>query len=1041
MLNRIIQWSIKNRLIVLVVAAALLIYGGVVAVRAPVDVFPDLTAPTVTILTESHGMAPEEVESLVTLPIEASMNGTAGVFRVRSNSAAGISIVFVEFNLGTDIYRARQLVTEKLGQVRLPTGIRPPVLGPISSTMGEIMLISMTSKTTSAMDLRSLADWVVRPRLLGVNGVAQVMIIGGDTKQFQVLVDPAKLRDHGLTLDEVTDAVAASNVNSSGGFLERPTEEYMIRARGRVNTIEDLANSVITVRNGTPILVKNVATVELGRALKRGDGSFNMNSNVVATIQKQPNANTIDVTDQIETALAGLKSTLPADVTIDTKAFQQATFIDRAIDNVRRALVEGGILVAIVLFLFLWNFRTTVISLTAIPLSLITAIIAMSYFGISINTMTLGGLAIAIGELVDDAIIDVENVFRRLKQNAHAGFSETPETVIYKASSEIRNSIVFATLIIVLVFLPLFNLGGFEGRMFAPLAFAYISSITASLLVALTVTPALCYYLLGRSKLLREEKDSWLVTWLKARYAKILDWTLAHPFQIISTSVALLVVALMVFPLMGREFLPAFNEGALNINITLPPGTSLAESNRIGRTVEEAIHRTPEVISTTRRTGRAELDEHAAGVNMSEIEVVTKSLERPHAAMMEEVRQNLAQIPGVVSEVGQPISHRIDHLLSGTRAQIAIKLFGPDLATLRTKAAEIRAALEPIPGLVDLMVEPQTGVPQVQINLDRRAAAAVGLRADELAETVDVAFNGEAVSQVLENQRTYDVVVRFDEASRQSIETIASTLVDTPIGAKVPIHQVAEVRVDQGPNTINRENVQRRIIVQANVADRDLGSVINEIRSKIGREVSLPEGYFVQYGGQFEAQEAAARQITIMSVVAVGGIFLLLYLALGSGRLALLVMANLPLALIGGVMMVFASGGTLSIASLIGFITLFGIATRNGIMLITHYQHLLQEEGVPFRQSIIQGSLERLSPILMTALVTGVGLIPLALGVGQPGKEIQQPMAVVILGGIATSTFLNMIVIPALYLKYGRAVASDEEAELGKHGEIAPAGD
>jgi Cu(I)/Ag(I) efflux system membrane protein CusA/SilA len=1041
MLNQIIQWSIKNRLIVLVIAATLLIYGGIVAVRAPVDVFPDLTAPTVTILTESHGMAPEEVESLVTLPIESSMNGTAGVFRVRSNSAAGISIVFVEFNLGTDIYRARQLVTEKIGQVRLPSGIRPPVLGPISSTMGEIMLISMTSKTTSAMDLRSLADWVVRPRLLGVSGVAQVMIIGGDTKQYQVLVDPSKLRDYDLTLEQLTEAVAGSNVNSSGGFLERPTEEYMIRARGRVNTIEDLANSVITVRNGTPILVKNVATVELGRALKRGDGSFNMNSNVVATIQKQPNANTIEVTNQIETALAGLKSTLPADVTIDTKAFQQATFINRAIDNIRRALVEGGILVAIVLFLFLWNFRTTVISLTAIPLSLITAIIAMSYFGISINTMTLGGLAIAIGELVDDAIIDVENVFRRLKQNAHAGFSEAPETVIYKASSEIRNSIVFATLIIVLVFLPLFNLGGFEGRMFAPLAFAYISSIAASLLVALTVTPALCYYLLGRSKLLREEKDSWLVRWLKARYAKILDWTLAHPFQIISTSVALLVVALMVFPLMGREFLPAFNEGALNINVTLPPGTSLAESNRIGRTVEEAIHRTPEVASTTRRTGRAELDEHAAGVNMSEIEVVTDSLDRPHTAVMDEIRQNLAQIPGVESEVGQPISHRIDHLLSGTRAQIAIKLFGPDLATLRTKAADIRAALEPIPGLVDLMVEPQTGVPQVQINLDRRAAAAVGLRADELAETVDVAFNGEAVSQVLEDQRTYDVVVRFDDASRQSIETIASTLVDTPVGAKVPIHQVAEVRVDQGPNTINRENVQRRIIVQANVADRDLGSVINEIRSKIARDVSLPEGYFIQYGGQFEAQEAAARQITVMSVVAVGGIFLLLYLALGSGRLALLVMANLPLALIGGVMMVFASGGTLSIASLIGFITLFGIATRNGIMLITHYQHLLKEEGVPFRQSIIQGSLERLSPILMTALVTGVGLIPLALGVGQPGKEIQQPMAVVILGGIATSTFLNMIVIPALYLKYGRAVATDEETELGKHGEVASVGD
>src|SRR5262245_31106617 len=1036
MLNKIIQWSIKNRLIVIVVAGVLLIYGGSQATRAPVDVFPDLTAPTVTILTESHGMAPEEVESLVSLPIEASMNGTAGVFRVRSNSAAGISIVFVEFNLGIDIYRARQLVTEKLAQVRLPSGIRPPVLGPISSTMGEIMLISMTSKTTSDMDLRSLADWVVRPRLLGLPGVAQVMIIGGETKQFQVLVDPAKLRDYGLSLREVMDAVAGSNVNSSGGFLERPTEEYLIRARGRVNNLDDLANSVITVKNGTPILIKNIASVQFGRALKRGDGSFNMHSDVVATIQKQPNANTIEVTRQIEAALSGLQGTLPPDVTIETKAFQQATFIERAVDNVQRALLEGGILVAIVLFLFLWNFRTTIISLTAIPLSLITAIIAMSYFGLGINTMTLGGLAIAIGELVDDAIIDVENVFRRLKQNVQLGVAQSPEAVIFRASSEVRNSIVFATLIIVLVFLPLFNLGGFEGRMFAPLAFAYIASIAASLLVALTVTPALCYYLLGRSRLLQEEKESWLVRWLKSRYSKTLDWSLGHPFQVISSSVALLIVAFMVFPLMGREFLPPFNEGALNVNITLPPGTSLQESNRIGRTVEEALHRTPEVVSTTRRTGRAELDEHAAGVNMSEIEVVAQPLGRPHTAVMEEVRQKMAQIPGVVSEVGQPISHRIDHLLSGTRAQIAIKLFGPDLVTLRNKAEEIRKAMEPIPGIVDLMVEPQTGVPQVQINLDRRVAGALGLRAEELAETVDVAFNGEAVSQVLEDQRTYDVVVRFDDASRQSVETIASTLVDTPAGAKVPINQVGAIRVDQGPNTINRENVQRRIIVQANVANRDLGSIVDEIRAKIARDVALPEGYFVQYGGQFEAQEAAARQISIMSVVAIAGIFLLLYIALGSVRLALLVMANLPLALIGGVGMVFASGGTLSVASLIGFITLFGIATRNGIMLITHYQHLVAEEGVPFRQSIVQGSLERLSHILMTALVTGVGLIPLALGVGQPGKEIQQPMAVVILGGIVTSTFLNMIVIPVLYAKFGSAEVA-QKAGLGQE-EAAP---
>jgi CzcA family heavy metal efflux pump len=1026
MLNKIILWSINNRLIVIIAAVILLGYGSLAALRAPVDVFPDLTAPTVTVLTESHGMAPEEVEALVSLPIEAAMNGTAGVFRVRSNSAAGISIVFVEFNLGTDIFRARQLVTEKLGQVRLPAGIRPPVLGPISSTMGEIMLISLNAKTTSAMELRSLAEWVIRPRLRGVAGVAQVTMIGGETKQYQVLADPAKLRDYGLSLSDLTRAAGAANVNASGGFLERPDLEYFIRARGRVNGVEDLANSVITVRNTTPILIKNVADVRIGPALKRGDGSFNMHPDVVATVQKQPNANTLDVTRDVETALAALKPTLPADVTIETKAFQQAAFINRAIDNVQRALAEGGILVAVVLFLFLGNLRTTFISLTAIPLSLVTAVITMTYFGISLNTMTLGGLAIAIGELVDDAIVDVENVFRRLRQNAETGFPRPARDVIFKASSEIRNSIVFATLVIILVFLPLFNLGGFEGRMFAPLAFAYIASIAASLLVALTVTPALCYYLLGQTRFLREVSDSRLVNWLKSQYVRILHWTLRHPGAIIATSAAMLIVAVMLYPLMGREFLPPFNEGSLNINVSLPPGTSLLESNRIGRLVEETVHRTPEVVSTTRRTGRAELDEHAAGVNASEIEVVTTSQGRSHDVVMEEVRQNLSQIPGVTFEVGQPISHRIDHLLSGTRAQIAIKLFGPDLVTLRNKAEEIRKAMEPVPGVVDLLVEPQVGVPQVQINLDRNAAAAVGVNAAELAEAVDTAFNGEVVSQVLENQRTYDIVVRFNDAARRSSDTIASTLIDTPTGVKVPISQIADVREDQGPNTINRENVQRRIIVQANVAGRDLGSVIDDIRTRVGRGVALPEGYFVQYGGQFEAQEEATRKITIMSVVAIAGIFLLLYLALRSSRLALLVMANLPLALIGGVVTVFLSGGTLSVASLIGFITLFGIATRNGIMLITHYQHLLDEEALPLRQAIIQGSMERLSPILMTALVTGVGLIPLALGVGQPGKEIQQPMAVVILGGIVTSTFLNMIVIPALYLRYGRAASEIE---------------
>ncbi len=1041
MLNKIIQWSLNNRMLVIVGAVALLVYGGVVAFRSPVDVFPDLTAPTVTILTESHGLAPEEVESLVSLPIESAMNGTAGVFRVRSNSAVGISIVFVEFNFGTDIYRARQLVNEKLQQVRLPVGISPPVLGPISSTMGEIMLISLTSKQTSPMELRSIADWVVRPRLLGVSGVSQVTIIGGERKQLQVLVDPAKLADYGLTLKQVTDAVTKANVNASGGFLERANEEYMIRARGRAYTPEDLAAAVVAVRNGTPILVKNIAEVQAGATLKRGEGSFNMQPAIVATIQKQPNANTLEVTEQIEISLANLKATLPPDVTINTKAFQQASFINRAISNVQEALIEGGVLVIIVLFLFLWNFRTTFISLMAIPLSLLAAILAMGWFGITINTMTLGGLAIAIGALVDDAIIDVENVFRRLKQNAHLPSPAPITEVVFKASSEIRNSILFATLIIVLVFLPLFALSGFEGRMFAPLAFAYIISITVSLLVALTVTPVLCYYLLGRSKLIYDGKDSRFVAWLKGHYAGTLDWTLRHPMEIISLSAIMLAAALLLFPLMGREFLPPFNEGTLNINANLPPGTSLKESNRVGNLIEKSLHEVPEIVSTTRRTGRAELDEHAAGVNTSEIEVVTTEGKRKHTEVMEEVRQRLSQLPGVAVEVGQPISHRIDHLLSGTRAQIAIKLFGPDLATLRTRANEIRDAMGTVPGIVDLLVEPQVGVPQVQINLNRPAAAAVGLTAEDLAQTIEVAFSGEVVSQVLEEQRTYDVLVRFNDLARDSIGAIGRTLIDTPTGAKVPIAQVAEVRADQGPNTINRENVQRRIIIQANVADRDLGGVISDVRAAISQKVALPQGYFVQYGGQFESQEKASRQITLLSILAIGGIFLLLYIALKSMRASLLVMANLPLALIGGVVMVFLSGGTLSVASLIGFITLFGIATRNGIMLISHYRHLMEEEGVGFRDAIVQGSMERLSPILMTALVTGVGLIPLALGAGDPGREIQQPMAVVILGGIVTSTFLNMVVIPALYLEYGESVGAAPARDYPRDGEVAPAGD
>jgi CzcA family heavy metal efflux pump len=793
--------------------------------------------------------------------------------------------------------------------------------------------------------------------------------------------------------------------------------------RARAYGPDDVGASVIALRNGVPVLLRDVATVKFGAAPKRGDGSFNMRPAVVATVQKQPHANTLALTREIDGALAALRPSLPRDVMIDARAFRQADFIERAVGNVRSAVVEGAILVTVILFLFLWDVRTTVISLTALPLSLVAAVLVLDGMGLGINTMTLGGLAMAVGQLVDDAIVDVENVFRRLRESAQRPAPEPALTVVFRASSEIRHSITVATVIVVLVFLPLFALGGFEGRMFAPLGIAYIVSVGASLVVALTVTPVLCLLLLPGAAAVQHAGDTRLVAALKRGYLRVLEGTLRRPGIVLTASGAALVAALAVLPFLGREFLPPFNEGTLNINASLPPGTSLAESNRIGALIERALRQTPEVVSTTRRTGRAELDEHAAGVNTSELEVVLRPTGRAHAAVMAEVRGHFGSFPGLDVEVGQPISHRIDHLLSGTRAQIAVKLFGPDLATLRTKAEEIRGAMAGVQGVVDLLVEPQVGVPQVQVVLRRPAAAAAGLTAQDLAETVEVAFNGHVAGQILDEQRTYDVLVRLDDRARASVASIERTLVDTPGGGRVPLAQVAEVRLDAGPNTINRENVQRRIIVQANVAGRDLGRVVDDVRTAIARRVSLPPGYFVQYGGQFEAQATATRQITLLSLVAVGAILVILTVTLGSARLAGLVMANLPLALIGGVLMVALSGGVVSIASLIGFIALFGIAARNGIMLVTHYQHLVGIEGASVREAVVRGSLERLSPVLMTALVTGIGLVPLALGGGQPGTEIQHPMAVVILGGIVTSTALNMVVIPALVLRYGGLAA------------------
>jgi len=1021
MLDSLIRSSLEHRLVVLALALAFLVYGGFVAARMPVDVFPDLTVPTVTLVTESKGLAPEEVELLVTFPIETAVMGRPGVERVRSASAYGLSLVYVEFAPGIDVFRARQLVAEKLPELRLPEGVSPPLLGPVSSTMGEILLISMTSTKTSPMELRSLAEWVVRPRLLAVPGVAQVVLIGGETRQFQVLVDPAKLRDYELSLEDVVAAAEASNAGSGGGFLEVAHTEYLVRGRARVLSVSDLASSVVAVRDSVPILIGNVATVREGPALKRGDGSFNGAPAVVATIQKGPEANTLSLTREIETALAGLAPTLPPDVRLDTKAFQQADFIQRAVANVSSAVVESAILVVLVLFFFLWSFRTTFITLTAIPLSLLAAVVALRYFGLGFNTMTLGGLAIAIGELVDDAIVDVENVFRRLRQNRERGSPAPLLHVVFEASSEIRGSIVYATAIVILVFVPLFNLGGIEGRMFTPLGLAYVLAVAASLLVALTVTPVLCYFVLGRFGIdALPERDSLVVSWLKRRYRRLLESAFRHPGRVLSVALGLLIVAVSTVPFLGGDFLPPFREGTLNINTFLPPGTSLAESNRIGALVEATLHEIPEVVSTTRRTGRGERDEHAAGVSQSELEVVLSSSDRSHEEIVEEARAKLATVPGLVFEVGQPISHRIDHLLSGTRAQIAIKLFGPDLATLRTLGERIRAAAEGVPGLVDLSLEPQVGVPQLQVNLDRRAAAALGLTAQGVADAVETAFYGRAVSRVLDVPGLFDIFVRLDDGSRASPEAIGEVPMATPSGARVPIAQIAEVRLDRGPNTIHRENLERRIVVQANVSGRDMASAVEDVRRAISTSVVLPTGYSIRYGGQFEAREKASRQILLLSLLSVSGVFLLLYLALGTVRESVLVMANLPLAFIGGVLVAAAAGGVLSVGSLVGFITLFGIATRNGIMLVSHYQHLLEREGRGFREAVVEGSIERLSPILMTALVTGAGLLPLVLGAGEPGKEIQQPMAVVILGGMVTSTFLNMIVVPVLYFKTKR---------------------
>jgi CzcA family heavy metal efflux pump len=1023
MIDRIIEGSIRHRLLVLVVAVLLLVLGTYEALRMPVDVFPDLTAPSVTVISEAHGMAPEEVEALVTFPIETALNGAPGVRRLRSATAVGIAVIWVEFEWGTDIYQARQVVAEKLqlAQGSLPPELERPVLAPISSIMGEIMFIALTSEKHSPLDLKTTADWVVRRRLLAIPGVSQVVPIGGDTKQYQVVADPERLASYGIGVNQLVDALRVANENTSAGFYQDGGQEYLIHGIGRVFSTKDIEDTVVADRGGVPVLVRNVATVTIGAALKRGEGSHDGKPAVVLGIQKQPGANTLDLTARLDAALDRLQASLPEGMTINRRIFRQADFIDVSVRNVTAALRDGAILVVVIVFLFLASWRATLITVIAIPLSLLTAVLVLQALGATANTMTLGGMAIAVGALVDDAIIDVENVLRRLRENsAQPADSRRPVLrVIFEASREIRSSIVFATLIILLVFVPLFFLAGIEGRLLRPLGFAYMVSLGASLAVALTVTPAMCALLLASEHGFGHDEPR-LVAWLKARYAALLERALAHWQTVIAAALAMLVAAVGALWMAGTAFLPDFNEGTLTLSVVTLPGTSLEESNRLGELVEEILLEQPEVVATARRTGRAELDEHAQDVNASEIDVGLQMRKRSKSEFLDALRRALSVVPGTNVTIGQPISHRIDHMLSGTRANIAVKIFGEDLYELRRLAEQVRRIMQGVPGVVDLSTEQQTDIPFLNVRFDRSALARHGLSVRDVAEAVETAFNGQSVSRVREGEAAFDLVVRYPVSARRDFDTIRELRIATPRGGGIPLHALADVRKDQGPNSISRENVQRKIVVMCNVGGRDLGGVVEDIRTRVEQNVTLPTGYHIEYGGQFESAAEASRTLLVLGALVTVGIVVLLVIALRSVRDALLVVVNLPLALIGGVVGVFLSGGVLSVASLIGFITLFGIATRNGLMLISHVRHLVEEEGeIDVERAVRRGALERLNPILMTALAAGLALIPLALEAGEPGSEIQAPMAIVILCGLLSSTALNMLVVPALYLRFG----------------------
>lgn len=1005
--------------------AALLIWGGYSIRDTPLDVLPDLTAPTVTVLVEARGMAPTEMEALVTFPIESAINGAPGVRRVRSATAVGVAVIWVEFDWGQEIHRARQTVNEKLSLVSaaLPSNVDKPYLAPISSIMGEILFVTLESDRHSGMELRTVADTVLRRRILAVPGVAQVVPTGGDQKQYQVLVSPQLLRQFSVSLNDVENALRQGSQNASAGFRVAGGQEYLIQGVGRASSEESIGSIAVTSRDGRPIFVRDIAQVRIGPALKRGEGSHNAEPAVVLGIQKQPGANTLKLTRRLDATLDEIQRSLPSGMKIDKQVFRQADFIERSLENLTKALRDGAILVVIVVVLFLMNVRAAMITLLAIPVSVLTAVLTMNWFGFTINSMSLGGLAIAIGELVDDAIIDVENVMRRLRENTQKPDAERLPAleVIYRASSEIRSSVVFATVIVVLVFLPLFALSSVEGRLLTPLAFAYVVSLTASLAVALTVTPALCSFLLPNARSILKGHEPWLVSQLKRMYRPTLNWSLDHPILVVIPSILVIIAAGVALSRTGRAFLPEFNEGTLTISAVTLPGTSLADSDNLGRGLERILLGIPEVVSTARRTGRAELDEHVQGVESAELDVTLRMKDRSKAEVLNEIRERVTLLPGMNVTVGQPISHRIDHMLSGTRANIAVKVFGDDLVSLRSLARQIETAMKGINGVVDLSVEQQTDIPTVRVRVRPEDAARFGLQPGDVATKIQTAFVGIEVNRILEGQISFPLVVRYPETRLEDLAVIGKTLIDSPSGAKVPLDSVADVYEDRSPNFISREGVQRKIVVQCNVAGRDLLGVVNEIEAAVGAKVKLPQGYRVEYGGQFESEAEASRRLLVLGGGVIVAILLILATAFHSTRDALIIMLNLPLALVGGVAGVYFAGGVLSVASIIGFITLFGIATRNGIMLVAHIRHLQEAEGVTdLRQAVAMGATERLAPILMTALAAGLALIPIAGGMGKPGSEIQAPMALVILFGLLTSTALNMVVVPAVFLAVGR---------------------